>query len=156
MARDFAAAVADLLRQLAGLVDGMDDRELTDLLESRSRLVIDQATAPAGPAPARKPTPPAGKPKAPGRRRQAPTTVSPADAAAVRERLATMTTKEEARPYVDGLGPINYLKALADAFDVPYLAKERRDDLIDKIINRSVGIRLLNAAMDGTSSRLAE
>ncbi len=146
------AALAAALRGLATLVESLDGVGLDDLLSGRRPLSL-APREPERPAPTRGPTgraPGPSAPAGPATRSGQKRSVSAQQAAAAHTALVAMSSRAEARRYLNSFGTVPRLTALADALHIPHLARELRGDLIDKIVNATVGVRLDTESMRGT------
>ncbi|MCK9925461.1 hypothetical protein MXD61_26920 [Frankia sp. AgPm24] len=139
MADDVPGLLAVALDRFSAFVRTLDGQALSDLVTGRRALTLTpQATAPVD-APPTDPTTDTSVEKR-------GTTGAP-DPAAVSERLAGLYDREEATTYVAGLGSVAVLRRLAGGLGIRGVSKDRREELVRKIVDGTVGVRVSQQAM---------
>jgi hypothetical protein len=157
MSDDAAALTAQVLHQMLAFLRELDARQIRDLASGRATLALvdaaaEQLSAPAAKPAARPPEMPSTEPRRRPRATAGKTTGggSPPDPAEVKAALVAMSSRDEAREYVSAIGNVSQLRALAGALGVRVLSKERRDDVVRKIVDGTLGVRLSSRAMGDT------
>ncbi|MGB2567619.1 hypothetical protein ACPFP2_04080 [Micromonospora citrea] len=128
------AVTAALLIRLAELVEDLPAAEVAALVEGRARLAV-------VPTPAAAPTAVAGRP--PASRRSAAPVTDPDRAVAA---LAALTTRQDGTAYLAGWSG-RELRALAARLGLRGVAGIRKADLVERIIDRTVGFRVNSTAI---------
>jgi hypothetical protein len=135
-----------VLQQIADFLRDLPEADLTDVAEGRARLTL----IPAG----------SSEPRVPGARstasrrsatsgRSAASGVSAAsavDMGQARDALARMSSREEGTRYLSSLG-VKELKALAAQLDMRGVSSLKKADLVDKIVEQTIGYRLNSSAI---------
>jgi hypothetical protein len=150
MVEDMTVALA-VLDQVSALLRSLDDQDVRDLTSGRLVLAVQRRRDPPGPeddsVAGRRGRPPVAgglPPTGAGRATSTPTGVAgQPDAATVRRRLDAMGSWDEARAFLASLpGNKKSLQQLGRELGVRVGVSSRRDDMIDKIVNSAVGVRL--------------
>ncbi|MFG1887532.1 Rho termination factor N-terminal domain-containing protein [Micromonospora sp. NPDC049051] len=134
-ARDVADLVAALLRALPAA-------DLAALTEGRARLAV----VPLDAAPPADRTIPAGHPAAAPARPSTRRAASAPDPAAARAALETMSRRDDGTAYLSGWTARD-LRVLAASLELRGVAGLRKADLVERIVDRTIGFRLASAAI---------
>ncbi len=154
---DSAAGLASLvLEQVARFVGRLDATQIRDLAQGRARLaVIGSVSVVAPPVgagePPPVPVPAAGPAESAGRSRQR-SLGADVDVAATRAVIMTMSSRDEAAKYVSTIGTVAVLRRLADGFGVRLASKDRKTEIIRKIVDATLGVELTARAMRETDA----
>ncbi|ONH58221.1 hypothetical protein CcI49_22250 [Frankia sp. CcI49] len=161
---DTPAEVASLLlHQVSTLLERLDPAQIRDLVAGRCRLAVVTTAAVAdngaGPRPLESPdlelrtSTDNGQANRAGPRVPAAGGVARAgreiDAEAIRVTIMTMASREEAANYVGTLGTVVVLRDLAGELGVRLASKDRRTDVIRKIVDGTLGAVLTARAIRG-------
>ncbi|MFG3697639.1 hypothetical protein ACGF5C_06910 [Micromonospora sp. NPDC047620] len=156
----------DITDLLTALLRDLPAADLAALVEGRARLaVVPLDGAPAGPPTAARPAPPARRTAAPARpagpqagrsgppadpagpaARPARRAVPAADPARARAALAAMSRRADGTAYLSGWTARD-LRALAAGLELRGVAGLRKADLVDRIVDRTIGFRLDSTAI---------
>ncbi|MCM0678764.1 Rho termination factor N-terminal domain-containing protein [Micromonospora phytophila] len=130
--------VAALLRELSA-------EDVAALLEGRARLAVVPVDTPSRGLPSTAPPPatsaPVASARAPGRRT---TAAEPPDRA--RAALAAMSTRDDGTAYLSGWLTRD-LRALAASLELRGVAGLRKAELVERIVDRTIGYRLNSTAI---------
>ncbi|CUU58252.1 hypothetical protein Ga0074812_11824 [Parafrankia irregularis] len=168
---DTSAEVASLLlHQVSRLLERLDPAQIRDLVAGRCRLAVvtTAAVADTGAAPHPLESPDLGL-RAGVRSSQETLVGSPApeagstargvaragreiDAESIRATIMTMASREEAASYVGTLGTVAVLRGLAGELGVRLSAKDRRPDIIRKVVDGTLGAVLTARAIRGDTA----
>jgi hypothetical protein len=149
---DSAAGLASLvLEQVAKLVGRLGPAQIRDLTEGRTELTVIRASGvpaqPAG-ADAFPVAPVAGPAEAFARTRQR-LPGADVDVEVTRTAIMGMSSRDEAARYVAAIGTVAALRGLADGLGVRLASRERKADIIRKIVDATLGVELTARAMRG-------
>jgi hypothetical protein len=143
-----AEVAASVLRQAVLLLAEITADEIGDLAAGRKRFSI--VDVPPGDSP---PPIPRDSPRRTvvGARRgsQGRSALNPEE---VRPVIMAMSSREEAADYIGALGTVAMLRSLADSFGVGLTSKDKKADVVRKIVDGTVGLELTAQAMRGTTS----
>lgn len=144
MADDVPGLLAVALDRISAFVHTLDGQALSDLVTGRRALTLtSEATAPVDASPPTSPTTGPMTGESAGKRG----TSGAPDPAVVSERLAGLHDREEATTYVAGLGSVAVLRRLASGLGIRGVSKDRREELVRKIVDGTVGVRVSQQAM---------
>ncbi|MEU4645222.1 hypothetical protein [Micromonospora sp. NPDC023814] len=156
----------DVTDLLTALLRDLPAADLAALVEGRARLaVVPLDGAPPGPPTAARPVPPARRTAAPPRpagqparpvapsadpagpvARSARRAVPATDPARARAALAAMSRRADGTAYLSGWTARD-LRALAAGLELRGVAGLRKADLVDRIVDRTIGFRLDSTAI---------
>ncbi|NES15183.1 MULTISPECIES: Rho termination factor N-terminal domain-containing protein [Micromonospora] len=122
------APVRAALARVAEFLAGLSDAEVAALAEGRARLAV---------------LPAAGPPRAPA---EAPESASPEDVERAHAALAAMARRDEGRAYLS-TWTARELRALAARAGLRGVAGLRKSELVDRIVDRTIGFRLDSTAI---------
>jgi hypothetical protein len=135
-----------VLQQIADFLRDLPEADLTDVAEGRARLTLIPAGASAPRVPRSRST---GARRSPASGRSSTSGASAAsvvDMGQARDALAGMSSRDEGRRYLSLLG-VKELKALAAQLDMRGVSSLKKADLVDKIVEQTIGYRLNSSAI---------
>ncbi|MEH0843080.1 hypothetical protein V6U81_11905 [Micromonospora sp. CPCC 205711] len=128
-----------VLARVAEFLQELPEADVTDLAEGRARLAVVPFGADTPRVPAARPVPARA---ATARRAAAPAI----DLDAARAALATMDNRDEGTAYLSPWAAKD-LKALAAALEMRGVTSLRKAELVDRIVDRTIGFRLNSTAI---------
>jgi hypothetical protein len=129
---DVAKLTITVLQRISEFLQTLPEDQLTDIAEGRATLTYH----PLG----------ATRPAAPGRRAPSRAAKPKKDMSEVVGTLGRMVSRDEGERYLASLTATD-VKALAGELGMRGVSKDRKDDLIAKIVERTIGARLDSAAI---------
>lgn len=130
---DVAKLTLTILQRVSEFLQGLPEDQLADIAEGRATLTYH----PYG----------AAKPAVPSARRSSTRVAKPKkDMAEAVGALGRMDNREDGEQYLKGMGVAD-LRAVATQLDIGGVSKDRKADLIAKIVERTIGSRLNSAAI---------
>ncbi|HZO67779.1 MAG TPA: Rho termination factor N-terminal domain-containing protein [Kribbellaceae bacterium] len=127
-----------VLQRISEFLADLPEEHLMDIADGKARLTF----IPAG---ATEPRQPAVKTAAP--RRASRTAAPTVDMSEARDTLAAMNNRDEGRTFLDGFRQKPELVDLAKLLDIGNLSRYKKPELIDIIVERTIGSRLNSAAI---------
>jgi Rho termination factor, N-terminal domain len=129
---DVAKLTVTVLQRISEFLQTLPEDQLTDIAEGRATLTYHPFGAARPTAPSRRPPSRIAKPKK--------------DMSEVSATLGRMTSRDEGERFLGSLTATD-VKALAAELGMRGVSKDRKDDLIAKIVERTIGARLDSAAI---------
>jgi hypothetical protein len=140
VADDVPGLLAAALDRISAFIRALDGEALSDFVAGRRALTLMPGTTVPGNA-----SPPTSL--AVGASVGKRGTTGAPDLAVVSERLTELHDRNEATAYVSGLGSVAALRRLAGGLGIRGVSKDRKEELVRKIVDGTVGVRVSQQAM---------